>query len=428
MPYHRVMSGSQKKRAIVLSGGGARGAYQAGIIHYLRSQLPPHIAHRCNFDILCGSSVGAINVCFMAASSHNLEYQGKQAYEMWANLQQGNIYLRDVGTLTGLMKRTMFGVISNIFRRKRGTSMSERFKARRFRGLLDTSPFPYFLKRNIPWKQIRLNIQNGLTKAVSVTATNVHTGKMELFVDKHESIRYTGRHPVHFMPIEPRHAMASSAIPVLFPAVRIRRNYYSDGGLRQNTPLSPAIQLGADKALVIGLHHRSEIAAETEETFATEFDYPPTLGELMGHVLKSLFVDRLDYDLEQTSRINQIIDIGYQAFGEDFLKRINAQLHRPESPRDINARGLKSLSIMSIFPSRDIRQIFIESVMDPLFVKKNLSYFERTLLSALDVDLNEGSDFLSFILFVPSYINRLLDLGYEDARAKHDQLIEFFET
>src|SRR3990167_5295478 len=232
----------KKKLALVLSGGGARGAYEAGIIHYIRTKLPPAISRRINFDILCGSSVGAINVCFLGANAHNLEYQGKKAFDLWNDLTQENIYKRGVGPLTKFVSRTMTGVMRNFLSIRANDGSTDGVKKVFFRGLLDTSPLPYFLRKTIPWKQIALNIQNGSMKAMSITTTNVHTGKMELFIDKRPEIHYSGRHPAHFETLDVMHAMASAAIPIFFPAIRIRGNYYCDGGLRLNTPLSPAIR------------------------------------------------------------------------------------------------------------------------------------------------------------------------------------------
>lgn len=411
------------KLALVLSGGGARGAYEAGIIHYIRTQLPKSKAIR-PFDILCGSSVGAINASFLAATSHNLEYQGKNVYHLWTQLNQDDIYKRGMGTLTRLAGLTLSGVFSNIFSRDVDDLKKKRLY---FRGFLDTSPFPVFLKKVIPWKQISLNIQNGITKALTVTGTNTSTGKMELFIEKHPSLDYSGRHLAHFTTIDARHAMASAAIPVLFPTVRVGRNYYCDGGLRLNTPLSPAVQLGADKVLVIGLHHISERAEQGAKEAFLDNDLPPTMGEVIGQVLKTIFVDRLDYDLEQLKRINNIIDWSEAIYGADYLSRVNQHLKDNNIREDIAKRGLKRLNVMSIFPSVDIRKIFSECVEGLAPMKKMMTSFEKALLKVLDVDLSHGQDFLSFILFAPTYMKKLVELGFEDAKSRHDDLISFFE-
>lgn len=418
---------SKKKLALVLSGGGARGAYEAGIIHYIRTRLPPSISRRINFDILCGSSVGAINICFLGATAHNLEYQGQKAFELWNDLKQENIYRRGVGPLTKFVGRTLSGVIRNFLRIRSQDGNDIAPKKVFFRGLLDTAPLPYFLRKAIPWKQIALNIQNGPLKAMSITTTNVHTGKMELFIDKRPEIHYSGRHAAHFETLDVIHAMASAAIPIFFPAICIRGNYYCDGGLRLNTPLSPAIQLGADRILVVGLHHKSERAEYKMEEAFDVCNIPPTMGEMIGQVLKTIFVDRLDYDLVQLNRINQIIGWAEEVYGPEFLDRVNAHLATKPDRTDVAARGLKRLEISAIFPSVDIRKVFAECVETGSLMRKGLTYFERILLGTLDVDFNRGLDFLTFLLFMPPYLKKLLELGFEDAKAHHDKLAAFFE-
>lgn len=422
------MADPNEKIALVLSGGGARGAYAAGVLHYLCTKVAPKLSRKRPFDILCGSSVGAINTCFMAATCHNLEYQGKQIFELWNNLDQSSVYRRDMKTLTRFMGKIAGKFVGNIFSRK--TPEERRILKRRalFKGLLDTSPFPVFLRESIPWRQIPINLQNGSLKALSVTATNVNTGKMELFIHKHDSIRYTGRHPAHFVNIEFRHAMASAAIPFLFPTVRVERNYYCDGGLRLNTPLSPAIQLEADKVLVIGLHHVGEKAEQNKNEPFIENDLPPSMGDVAGQVLKSLFLDHLDYDLEQLGRINKIIHWGKTVYGPDFVTKINDHLRVGSEPDDIAARGLKELQIGSVFPSVDIRNLFSACVGDPDFLKRSLTSFEKMLLRLLEIDLDKSQDVLSFILFVPAYLRSMLALGYEDGKKKHDYFMNFFES
>ncbi|MDO8519433.1 MAG: patatin-like phospholipase family protein [Deltaproteobacteria bacterium] len=417
---------SGKKRGLVLSGGGARGAYEAGVIHYICTKILSKFPKRKGFDVICGSSVGAINTCFMAATAHNVEYQGQKAFQIWNELKQSSIYKRDVGAMTRFITGSLRGVFRNVFgasrKREEGKGRTAHFK-----GLLDTSPFPFFLRRVIPWKQISLNIQNGVVKAISVTATNVYSGKMELFIDKHPSVNYTGLHSAHFVNIDVRHALASAAIPLLFPMVRIERNYYCDGGLRLHTPLSPAIQLGAERVLVIGLHHIAERAEpKTGEAFGIS-DEIPTMGDVGGQVLKSVFLDRLDNDLEQLARINTIIGWSEKVYGPDYLEKVNRYLLENGIKGDIANRGLKKLEVMSIFPSVDIRKIFAECIQDPAFLKQNLTGFEKLLMRLLDVDIRHGNDFLSFILFMPTYLRRVLALGFEDAQKNHDQLVQFFE-
>lgn len=416
----------KKNLALVLSGGGARGAYEAGVIHYIRTMLPQEISRERRFDTLCGSSVGAINVCFLASTSHDLQNQGNQLYQLWRDVKQDQVYRRDALSLLSFFSRSLYGVASSVMSRSSKRDKNSRRKTH-FKGLLNATPLIPFLKQHVKWRQISVNIQNGVTRAVSVTATNVNTGKLELFVEKHPEVCYTGLYHFHDTKLEYYHAMASAAIPLVFQPIRIGNFYYMDGGLRLNTPMSPAIQLGADRILAIGLHNR-EGGPKEEDVCALpdlRLSQYPTLGQTLGKIFTAIFLDRLDYDIEQLERINRIVDWAEGCYGDDFLHRINTHLREKAITGDIASRGLKRLEALRIFPSKDLRDVFAECVEGTNFFAKKLTAFERTLLKILDVDIHSGKDFLSFIIFHPIYINRLLELGFEDARLHHDRLVQF---
>lgn len=415
---------SKSTIGLVLSGGGARGAYEAGVIHYIRTALPTALAKKHLFDIICGSSVGAINTCFMAATQHQPDFQGRQIFDLWRQLDQDQIYRRGFKGMTNLMTRSMNGLLGNFFGLSK--SKTDFLSSTNFTGFLDTAPFLPFMNRVIGWKQISLNIQKGTPHAISVTATNVNTGKMELFIQKNDQVQYTGRHHANYVTMQSCHALASAAIPLLFPAIKIGDYYYCDGGLRLNTPLSPAIQLGADKTLVIGLHHVAERAEAKSEVAIPKPESPPTMGEIVGQVLKSIFLDRLEYDLEQMKRVNRLLEAGEHSFGKEFLTKINHYLSDKYS-HDVAGHRFRPLQVLKIFPSQDVRQIFAECLSSSSILKKQLTVTEKLLFKVLDVDLNKGNEFLSFVLFAPAYLKRLLDLGYEDAKSHHDELLAFFD-
>lgn len=421
------MPQTRKNLALVLSGGGARGAYEAGVLHYIRTMLPDRFSRKRRFDILCGSSVGAINVCLLASMAHDLVHQGNHIYEVWKHLKQEDVYKRDVLSLAGLVTRSFMGITRNVFSSARDADVPH-FKKKHFRGLLDTSPLVSFLQREVPWRQITVNIRNRLIRAISITATNAHTGHLELFVEKDPEVPYTGHYIFHDTKIEHHHVLASAALPIIFQAVPIGHQYYIDGGLRLNTPMSPAIQLGADKVLVVGLHHIPKRGEEKEEKPFIHPTEPPSIGLLLGKISSALFLDRLTYDIEQMTRINRVIEWGEAVYGPDFVERINTYLREKEITGDIAARGLKKLAAFRISPSRDIRAVFGECIEGQRFFSTRLTFFERTLLKLLEVDLYQGRDFLSFIMFHPDYMHRLLELGFEDARAQHDALAEFLST
>ena len=404
-----------KKLALVLSGGGARGAYEAGIIHYLRTMLPPKVRMR-GFDILCGSSVGAINSCFLAATAHDLEHQGKQSFEIWKNLRADQIFRRDTRALLDFLTRGGKGMLLSMIRKggSRGAS--------HFPGFLDTRPFLPFLEKVIPWSEIPGNIDRGLIDALSISATNVFTGRFELFIQKRPEVQYTGEYTTHFTKIEPVHAKASAAIPIIFPTVMIGGIAYTDGGLRLNTPMSPAIQLGADAIFMIGLHHRGH--GEKIPSHGVR-GQQPSMGQVLGRVMNSIFLDRTQYDMEQLERINRVIDWGEMLYGKKFLSDLNTMLQKKNIRGDIANRGLKRLNVFRIRPSEDIGEMFAHIFQHHR--DRNFTLFEKFMLRILDIDPTGGTDFLSYIGFLPEYLHKLLELGFEDARSNRQAIIEFLE-
>lgn len=404
---------------IVLSGGGARGAYEAGIMHYIRSALPKAIRTR-PFHLYCGSSVGAVNATVLASRAQNPQGQGDQLRRGWEQMRQEDIYRRDTAAIARLVGTSLAGITLNLFR-KPDPATSD--KGIHFHGLVDTSPFPKFLRRLVDWKQMHANVQSKLVHGISVTLTNMLSGRLEFFVDKHDTTAYTGTYPVRFGVLDWRHVMGSAAIPILFPPVQIDGTYYADGGLRLNTPMSPAIHMGADRVLVVGMHERGE-AADAPISEQTEAQKAPTLGEIIGKILNSIFLDRLDYDLKQMERINNIIQWGETVYGADFLTQINRMLRDQDIRGDVASRGLKRLEVLSISPSRDVRDIFAEVLRGPQGLS-GFSPFEKMLLKLLDVDMHRGQEFLSFFLFLPDYLKALTQLGYDDAKRQHDALAEF---
>lgn len=401
------------KLGIVLSGGGARGAYEAGILHYIRTMLPEKMRSR-RFDVLCGASVGAINTSFMAATAHDLKFQGEQTRRLWENVREENIYRRDRRALVEFLSRSGRNIFVNLTRGEKRVS--------HFNGFLDTAPFLPFIEKIIPWPMISKNIKAGLIDAVSIVATNVFTGRTELFIEKRPEVEYTGEYIAHLLKIQPIHAMASAAIPIIFPTVMVGDIAYTDGGLRLNTPMSPAIQLGADSLLVIGLHHRAK--AGEKIPFHGEKGKHPALGQVIGRVMNSIFLDRTQYDIEQLERINRIIDWGEMAYGEDFLQNLNEMLKKKKIRGDVANRGLKRLRVLRIRPSEDIGEIF--SYCYQRGKDKHFTTFEKFLVRFLDIDPTQGVDVLSYIGFMPEYLKKLLDLGFEDARRNHGELVEFF--
>jgi len=409
------MASSRPRLALVLSGGGARGAYEAGVLHYIRTMLPSRPRMR-QFDIHCGASVGALNTCFMAATAHDHEFQAKQVREIWEQVREENIYRRNLRALLGFITKSSKGVFMKFLR---GSVQG----APHFPGFLDTEPFLPFIRGVIPWKMITKNINAGLTQALSIVATNVFTGRMEFFIQKNKDTVYTGDHVVHFTKILPEHARASAAIPVIFPTVLVDGIAYTDGGLRLNTPLSPAIHLGADAILVVGLNHRAGPGEKIPLSGVRGQE--AALGAVLGRVMNSVFLDKIQYDIEQLERINRMIEWSEAIYGKNYLGRVNEHIRKNEIRGDVAERGLKKLDALRIRPSQDIGEIFRRAFQRQS--RKHLTTFEKFLIRFLDVDPNNGVDFLSYITFMPEYLKNLLDLGFEDAKKQHEALKDFLD-
>ncbi len=398
--------------ALVLAGGGTRGAYEAGVIHYIRTKLPPDIARRFQFDIHCGSSVGAINAAWMAATAEDLVFQGNDLMQRWLAVRTENIYRTGPVSLGKLLLRSIIGITAHFLGIEGWKEKGDR--SLHFQGLFDTQPFFLFLRQGCHWPNITKNLEAGRIDGVCVSATNMHTGQVELFVQKRPDVQHSERMPTHQVKLSPRHVMASAAIPILFPPVPIEDVYYNDGGLRLNTPLAPAVSLGAGRILMIGTHfRRGGRMTDTQGRFVAP--RYPTLAEILGRVLQSILTDRLQSDSEQVERINRVL----RAIEKNTSPEIYSQVCREASVRQIEE--------LVIMPSVDIATLVDETVRGSLKNLRTFSSLERAILRILEAGPGSGSDFLSYFLFEPSYLKKLVDLGYEDAHAQHDEIAAFAE-
>lgn len=414
------MTQPSSKIALVLSGGGARGAYEAGVLHHLRNTIWPD-TH--GFSIHSGASAGAINTCFLAGNAHRPKTQKENIKKLWENLRSPNIYKGDFGAVLAFILRSATYTTTHLLGL---TSFIKKWSkpVRPFRGLLDTEPFGPFLKKIIPFDHIHKNIHEGVLDAVSIATTNIGSGKLELFVDKKESVSYTGAYRIRIEPIDWRHAMASAAVPIIFPPVRVGNYFYVDGSIRLNTPMSPAIQLGADKVLILGVKYKESI--ETTGRFAfTEPNAYPSFTNMLGRMMNALFLDHIDYDVEQMTRINRIIEWGEKVYGSQFLAQLNTMLKEEGIQGDIANRGLKRLDAFSFFPSEDIGKIACERLLELSKTKEKLSQVERFFLKFLEVDPEADLSLLSYLMFEKEYIGRLIEIGIKDCRQRERELGRF---
>lgn len=412
--------------ALVLSGGGARGAYEAGVMHYLRTQLPKEQAESTLFQIYSGTSVGAINSAFLASTAADPVFQGVRLRALWRDLTDADIYRTDARALAGFLIKTGFFTATNflglyrLIERKLGAVRSFPFK-----GILDTTPFVHFLRRNIYWKEIHRNIERGVIDALTVTATHMLSGRSVVFVEKHETKAFHAGDAIPvYTEISPKHILGSAAVPVIFPLIRIDNHFYGDGSLRQNTPLNPALHLGATRVLIVSLF-KTPLPLESVDQTLPAAGLEPTLGDISGQLLNSLFLDKLDFDMQQLQRINYLIKDMEALFGPDALERLNA--HRQSL--DIAGKTLSDLRRIRAFvikPSENIGAIAARHLNRVLREQPVLSPVQRFFQKVIEGSPEAENDLVSYLLFNRRYLEELIELGYGDAQRVHDHLVRFF--
>jgi NTE family protein len=389
----------------VLSGGGARGAYEAGVLRYLREDLAHEIGGQPRFDILSGTSIGAVNACFLASTAHVPGEQAARLAEVWLSLRLEEVFhwsALALGRLPGYLYRRIKAV---------------RYRTWRLADLLWPEALARTVRQRILWSRLHRNFEEGHIEALTVTATDLGTGRAVTFVETEGRLPSWERDPpveVRRVSIRPEHVLASGAIPLLFRPVRIDGSWFIDGSVRQTTPIAPAIRLGADRVLVIGVRNRATASLPGPALPRRE----PTTAAQLGRILSALLVDRADADLDRLRRLNEVLDDGERAFGPDFAERMAA----------IGA------------PIRRVRDLVIRPSVDPSVVAREharhrVKSLRRGTLAArllARAAADEGTyadgfaDLASLLLFDREYAAELLALGRADAKRQRDALLAFF--
>ncbi len=410
------MTPRKPKRAVVLSGGGARGAYEAGVLRFLLDDFPERTGIQPSFDIVCGTSVGAIHACYLAGTAEPAPGRGQRLVDIWRDLKVDEVFKFTPSSIMSLPRKILS------VRRLAGQLKAGQRPDRLF-GLLDTEPLEHLVLDAIPWQNIRRNLRDGLLESVCVTATQIATGRAVVFVEQARDdlpswITETNirMQPIRLMPV---HALASAAIPLLFPAVRVGSRYYADGGLRLNTPLAPVVRMGANRILVIGLSHgvRPTVSEALAQQRTAGFGNPMFL---FGKVLNALMLSPLDGDLARLHFINEIIDNGEEAFGPDVLDQLNTAATRRET------RAIQRISDLTIRPSADLG-LMAGALVSGKQGDLELSTFHRLFMRAFSSDANsQEADLLSYLLFDENFTQPLAELGHADALAREEELVAFF--
>ncbi len=401
--------------ALVLSGGGARGAYEAGVLSYLFGDLAARLGRAVHFDIVTGTSVGAVHACYVAASQDDAD-AGQRLAAIWRSLSLTQVFaVSPVDVFRVPWKLLGLGGSS-------GTLPAGNGIPERVRGLFDTSWLESIVQSQIAWRQLRTNIENGTLQALAIAATEIATGRSVVFVDnQRQTVPQWARDPfviARQAQIGPAHALASAAIPLIFPAIRVGRTYYCDGGLRLNTPLSPALRLGADRVLVIGLRHPR--TAEEEDRIARHREpryTSPTF--LVGKALNALLLDRIEYDVDRLHLFNAILDSGACTYGPDFLARINEPII---TQRNTPYRIVRDCLVR---PSKDLGELAAECLRHQPRSTGLRAWLSRNVVRYAGRGALAEADLLSYLFFDHCYADHLIELGRHDAAAAADELAAF---
>jgi NTE family protein len=374
------------KIGLVLPGGGARAAYQVGVLKAVASLLPK--GSPSPFQVITGTSAGSINAAALAIHADDFRLGVLRISRVWKNFEAEQVYRTDPWGVARTGLHWLAAMALGGLGRYNPHS------------LLDRSPLYPLLERSLPCEKIQRAIDGGWLHALGVTASGYRSGHSVTFFQAHDSVepwareRRLGR----AAPITVDHLMASSAIPFLFSAVRIGNEYFGDGSVRQVAPLSGALHLGSDRVLVVGIRRKKAACAQDEE----EAHYP-TLAEVGGHILDSIFLDNLDTDLERLARINRTVSL---IPGRRLMQ---------------GGIALRPIEVLTITPSQSLDAI---AARHAHLLPRALRY----LLRGVGAQRGHGATLVSYLLFEKPYCRALISLGYHDAMRRRDDILKLLDT
>jgi NTE family protein len=372
-----------KPRAgLVLTGGGARAAYQVGVIKAVRDILGNPT--RNPFPILCGTSAGAINVASLAAFADDFTRAVGNLIEFWEHMRCENIYLTDSWNILKSGARWLGAMM--LLSRHNPVS------------LLDNAPLRELLERNLDMSRIQMHLDSGDLYAVCVTASGYTSGQSVSFFQGGSGLEGWERNQRIGAAVSLKidYLLASAALPFIFPAVKVHREYFGDGSMRQIAPVSPALHLGADRVLIVGT------GRQTLDQARARSNVYPSLAQIAGHALNSIFLDSLMVDIERLERINRTV-----------------KLIPPEALSESGVQ-LRPIKVLFITPSQPLERIAARFLHE-------LPTTVRFILRPTGALNRSGSNLASYLLFEESFCRALIDLGYQDTVSREAEVRDFFD-
>jgi len=373
-------------KALVLTGGGARAAYQVGVLKGISKILPRSVYNP--FPIICGTSAGAINALSIAGRAGPFRLRAQKLERIWHELTPADVYRTDA---TGVIKNT-FHLLASFVHSGYGIGKPI--------SLLDNSPLRQMMENYVKFDYLDTAIKNGELQAIAITAMSYASGKSVTFFQGQDQIPAWNRSRRRGEKIELNidQLMASTAIPGLFPAVKINGDYFGDGAVRQLKPISPALHMGATKLFIIGV---SDNPIHSQRP--TKLEHSPSTAQIVGHMFNSAFIDAVESDLETLQSINRLASA------------------LPQSLREKNnITDLNPVDVLAISPTESIDTIAQEHIHE---LPRSLRLFLRLTGATAQ---GGGSSAASYLLFEPGFCRKLIDLGMRDAQAKEDEIRQFF--
>ncbi|HBX54823.1 patatin-like phospholipase family protein [Pseudomonas sp. UBA2684] len=382
----QITPAKQPVTGLILSGGGARAAYQVGVLAAIADLLPD--AAQNPFPVIVGTSAGAINAVGLACGALHFSEAIRRLTNVWQGFHTHQVYRSD---WPGVLRQASRFIGHSLLGLGGQVPVA----------LLDSSPLAELLKRELDFSGIAAAVRHRQLRAVAVTAFGYESGQAVTFYQGRATIDPWFRHRRVGVPtrLSLEHLLASASIPLIFPPVKISREYFGDGAVRQSAPISPALHLGATRVLVVGVSGNPQGEQANTEVTRLQNAKPPSLAQISGHMLNSTFIDSLEGDIEMLERLNHL-----------------GRLIPPERrPRGL---GLKPVEVLVISPSQPLDVIAARH-------RHELPAALRMFLRGPGATKASGAGVLSYLLFEPGYCNELIELGYQDAMAQKVALSDF---